>query len=104
MECVAMIAGAAVLIFAKLAMMQDLNPFVWGFLAMAVYAGAPAYFIFVRKASIWEAPLVWISSFGGLFVLFIVQSIVAERKRWQGRAGGQGKGKGKGRGKSRRGG
>ncbi|MEA2631815.1 MAG: hypothetical protein QOE66_2034, partial [Chloroflexota bacterium] len=33
MECVALIAFSACLIFARLAMMQDLNPFLWGTLA-----------------------------------------------------------------------
>jgi hypothetical protein len=81
MECVAVIAGSAMLIFAKLAQIQDLNPFLWGFLAFVVYAGAPAYLVFVRKAGLMDAPIVWISSFGGLFGLFIVQSIVAEWKK-----------------------
>lgn len=96
MECVAIIACSAVVIFAKLALMQDLNPIFWGLLAMVIYAGAPAYMIMVRKASIWDAPLVWASSFGGLFALFIVQSLVAERKRWKNRSGGTKKGKKKG--------
>jgi hypothetical protein len=95
MECVAIIACSAVVIFAKLALVQDLNPILWGLLAMIVYAGAPAYLIMVRKASIWDAPLVWISSFGGLFVLFVIQSIVAARKRSSTRSGGVRKGKGK---------
>lgn len=93
MECVAIIACSAVVIFAKLALMQDLNPFFWGLLAALVYAGAPAYLIMVRRASVWDAPLVWISSFGGLFVLFVVQTIVAERKRRSNRSGGARKGK-----------
>ena len=88
MECVAVLACSAVVIFARLALMQELNPFFWGTMAMLVYVGAPAYMILVRKASIWDAPLVWISSFGGLFVLFIVQTIVAERKRRSNRSGG----------------
>jgi hypothetical protein len=88
MACVAVLACSAVVIFARLALMQELNPFFWGIMAMLVYAGAPAYMIVVKKASIWDAPLVWISSFGGLFVLFIVQTIVAERRRMSNRSGG----------------
>jgi hypothetical protein len=80
MECVVVIACSAALVFAKLAEMQELNPFFWGFLALVVYAGAPAYLIW-RGASWRDAPIVWISSFGGLFVLFIVQSIAAALKR-----------------------
>jgi hypothetical protein len=80
MECVAVIACSAGLIFAKLADMQDLNPFLWGFLALIVYAGAPAYLIW-RGANLMDAPIVWISSFAGLFVLFVVQSILAAMKR-----------------------
>src|SRR5207253_3619369 len=33
MECVAVIACSVAVIFARLAMMQELNPFLWGFLA-----------------------------------------------------------------------
>lgn len=80
MECVAVIACSSALIFARLADMQDLNPFVWGLLAMVVYAGAPGYLIW-RGASVMDAPIVWISSFGGLFVLLIAQSIVAAIRR-----------------------
>ena len=80
MECVAVIAFSSALIFARLAEMQDLNPFLWGFLAMVVYAGAPSYLIW-RGASVMDAPIVWISSFGGLFVLLVVQSIVAAIRR-----------------------
>ena len=80
MECVAVMACSSALIFARLADMQDLNPFVWGILAMVVYAGAPSYFIW-RGASVMDAPIVWISSFGGLFVLLVVQSIVAAIRR-----------------------
>ena len=80
MECVAVIAGSAGIIFAKFADMQDLNPFFWGFLAMLVYAGAPALMIY-RGAGWMDSPWIWASSFGGLFVLFVVQSLVAANKR-----------------------
>ena len=80
MECIAVIACSSAQIFARLAEMQDLNPFLWGFLAMVVYAGAPAYLIW-RGASVMDLPIVWISSFGGLFVLLIVQAIVAAKRR-----------------------
>jgi hypothetical protein len=86
MECLAMIAVSAAVIFAKLADVQELNPVVWGTLALIVYAGAPAFMIY-RGASWMEAPWVWISSFGGLFVLFIAQSVVAARERRRGRSG-----------------
>lgn len=80
MECVAMIAGSAGIIFAKTADMQDLNPFLWGLLAIVVYAAAPAWMIY-RGAGWADAPWIWASSFGGLFVLFVVQSVVAGLKR-----------------------
>lgn len=80
-----MIAVSAGLIFARLAMAQDLNPFLWGFLGIAVYIAAPAYMI-SRGASWMDAGWVWLSSFGGLFVLFVVQSVAAERKRQRGRS------------------
>jgi hypothetical protein len=80
MECVAMIACSAAVIFARLAMVQELNPFLWGFLAIVVYAGAPVYMI-SRGAGWMDAAWVWGSSFGGLFVLFVVQSVVAAVKR-----------------------
>jgi len=85
MECVAVIACSAALIFARLALMQGLNPFFWGFLAIAVYAGAPAYMIW-RGASWMDAPWVWLSSFGGLFVLFIAQSVAAAIQRQRDRS------------------
>ncbi len=85
MECVAVIACSAALIFARLAMMQDLNPFLWGFLAVAVYAGAPGYMIW-RGAGWMDAPWVWLSSFGGLFALFIAQWIAASNQRRRDRA------------------
>lgn len=85
MECIAVIACSAAVIFARLALMQDLNPFLWGFLAVLVYAGAPSYMIW-RGAGWMDAPWVWISSFGGLFVLFVVQSVAAAIKRQRGRA------------------
>jgi hypothetical protein len=84
MECVAVMAASAALVFSRLAIIQDLNPFVWGFLALVVYAGAPAFMIW-RGASWMDAPWVWISSLGGLFVLFVVQSIVAAVHRHRGR-------------------
>ena len=80
MECVAVIAASVGVIFARLALMQDLNPFLWGLLAIVVYVGAPGYMM-VRGARWMDAGWVWISSFGGLFVLFIVQSVVAARRR-----------------------
>ena len=80
MECVAVIAGSAGVIFAKFADMQDLNPFFWGLLAVLVYAGAPALMIY-RGAGLMDSPWIWASSFGGLFVLFVVQSLVAANKR-----------------------
>ena len=92
MEIVAIIAVSAVLIFARLAMMQELNPLLWGTLALVVYAGAPALLLY-RGAGLMDMPWVWISSFGGLFVLFVVQCVVAERKRYRNRGGAQGKAK-----------
>jgi hypothetical protein len=80
MECLAVIAISACLIFARLAMMQDLNPFVWGTLALIIYAGAPLFMIW-RGAGWLDAPWVWASSFGGLFLLFIAQSIAAANQR-----------------------
>ncbi len=80
MEILAVIAASAGIIFAKFADMQELNPFVWGFLAVLVYAGAPAWMIY-RGAGWMDAPWIWASSFGGLWVLFVVQSIVAGYKR-----------------------
>ena len=85
MECVAVIACSAGLIFARLAMAQDLNPFLWGFLGVAVYAAAPGFMIW-RGAGWMDAAWVWLSSFGGLFILFIAQSIAAAIKRQRGRA------------------
>jgi hypothetical protein len=85
MECVAVMATSAALIFARLAMMQELNPWLWGFLAVVVYAGAPGYMIW-RGASWMDAPLVWISSLGGLLVLFIVQAVVAGVRRQRNRS------------------
>jgi hypothetical protein len=79
-ECVAIIAVSAAVIFAKFAQIQELNPFLWGTLALVVYAGAPAFMIW-RGASVFDAPIVWLSSFGGLAALFIAQSIVADRAR-----------------------
>jgi hypothetical protein len=84
MECLAVIACSAAVIFARLAMMQDLNPFLWGLLAVVVYAGAPVYMIW-RGAGWMDAPWVWASSFGGLFVLFIIQSIAAANRRHRNR-------------------
>jgi len=86
MECIAVMAVSVAVIFARLAMMQDLNPLLWGGLAVAVYAGAPVLLI-RRGAGLMDAPWVWISSFVGLFVLFAAQCVVAERKRYRGRAG-----------------
>ena len=103
MECVAVIAVSAAVIFARLAMMQDLNPFVWGFLAVVAYAGPPTYMIW-RGASWLDAPMVWLSSFAALFVLFIVQSVAAERKRYRDRSPTTAKVKKRGKGKTRGGG
>ena len=86
MECVGLIAVSSAIIFARLAMMQDLNPFLWGTFAVVIYVGAPGYMIY-RGASWIDAPWVWLSSFGGLFLLFVVQTMVAERRRFQGRSG-----------------
>ena len=86
MECVGLIAVSVAVIFARLAMMQDLNPLVWGTLAVVIYVGAPGYMIY-RGASWLDAPWVWLSSFGGLFLLFITQTVIAERHRYQGRSG-----------------
>ena len=80
MECVAVIAASAGVIFAKFADMQELNPFFWGVLAIVAYAGAPAFMIY-RGAGWMDSPWIWASSFLALFVLFVVQSIVAARKR-----------------------
>lgn len=85
MECVAMIAVSAMIIFAVFAQIQDLNPFLWGLLALVVYAGPPAYLVSVQGAGLMDAHWVWLSSFGGLFVLFIVQSIAAAVKRQRNR-------------------
>jgi hypothetical protein len=95
MECVAVIAVSAALIFARLALMQELNPFLWGALAVIVYAALPLTMI-KRGAGLMDAPMVWLSSFLGLFVLFIVQCILAERKRYRNRGGVSPKGKRKG--------
>jgi len=84
MECLAVIACSAAAVFARLAMMQDLNPFLWGLLAIVVYAGAPLFMIW-RGATWMDAPWVWASSFGGLFVLLIIQSIVAAIRRHRSR-------------------
>lgn len=92
MECIAVLAVASALIFARLAMMQDLNPVLWGVLAVVVYAGAPTYLIW-RGAGLMDAPWVWISSFVGLFLLFVVQCVAGERKRYRGRGGAKGKAK-----------
>ncbi len=80
MECLAVMAASAGVIFAKFADMQDLNPFLWGILAVGVYAGAPAWMIY-RGAGLMDSPWIWASSFLGLFVLFVVQSIVAANRR-----------------------
>jgi hypothetical protein len=83
-ECLVVIACSAAFIFARLAMMQELNPFVWGSLALVVYTGAPLYMIW-HGASWMDAHWVWASSFGGLFVLLVIQSIVAARVRHRNR-------------------
>ncbi len=80
MECVALIACSSALIFARLAGTQNPNPLLWDFLAMVVYAGAPCYLIW-RGASVMDAPIVRISSFGGAYVLLVDQSIVAAIRR-----------------------
>jgi hypothetical protein len=96
MECLAVLALSSAIIFARLAMMQDLNPFLWGFLGLAAYAGPPTFMIW-RGASWIDAPWVWISSFAALFLLFIAQSVIAAWKRYRGRGGPSVKGKGKSR-------
>ena len=58
---------------------------MWGTLAVACYVGPPLWMI-QRGAGWFDAPLVWASSFGALFALFVIQTVVAERKRYQGRA------------------
>ena len=85
MECVAVIAISAMIVFAGFAQIQDLNPFLWGILAFLVYAGPPAYLMFVARTDWENAHWVWASSFGGLFVLFIAQSIAAAIKRQRNR-------------------
>jgi hypothetical protein len=105
MDCIAVIAVSAGVIFARLAMIQELNPFLWGFLALTVYAGVP--YLMLHRGADWAS--IWASSFVGLFVLFIVQSVVAARQRYRGRGGpGVAKGstakskqKGKGKAKGR---
>jgi hypothetical protein len=99
MECLAVIAVSSALIFVRLAMMQDLNPFLWGALAVAVYTGPPLFMIY-RGVTWLDAPWVWASSFIGLFLLFVAQTIVAERKRYRNR-GPAAKGKGKGKKRKR---
>jgi hypothetical protein len=84
MECMAVIACSAAVIFARLALIQDLNPFLWGFLAVVVYAGAPTYMIW-QGARWLDAGWVWLSSFGGLFALFVAQCVVAANRRGRGR-------------------
>jgi hypothetical protein len=86
MECVGVIALSSCLIFARLAMMQELNPFLWGFLAIVAYAAPPVWMIY-HGASWMDAPMVWASSFGALFALFVAQCVVAERKRYRNRGG-----------------
>jgi hypothetical protein len=86
MECLAVIACSAALIFARLALIQDLNPFLWGFLAIVVYAAAPLYMIW-QGARWMDAGWVWLSSFGGLFILFIIQCIAAANQRRRNRRG-----------------
>ena len=38
-----------------------------------------------RGATWFDAPWVWASSFGGLFILFVIQAIVASRRRYRDR-------------------
>ena len=85
MECVAMIAGSAMLVFAGFARIQELNPFLWGLLALVVYAGPPFYLVYVQGRGLMDAHWIWASSFGGLFLLFIAQSIAAAIKRQRNR-------------------
>ncbi len=99
MECLAVMAASVGIIFVRLAMMQELNPLLWGILAIGVYTGAPLVMIW-RGATWYEAPWVWASSFIGLLLLFILQSFVAERQRFRNRGGADSskkrkKGKGK---------
>lgn len=97
MECLAVIAVSVALIFARLAMMQELNPVLWGTLALLIYAGAPVFMI-QRGATWWQAPWVWLSSYGGLFLLFVAQCVLAERRRYRNRGGPAKPRRGKGRG------
>jgi hypothetical protein len=60
---------------------------------VAVYTGPPLFMIY-RGVTWLDAPWVWASSFIGLFLLFVAQTIVAERKRYRNR-GPAAKGKGK---------
>ena len=92
MEILVVIAVSSAVIFARLAMMQELNPLLWGSLAVAVYIGPPMYMIY-RGASWMDAPMVWASSFIGLFLLFAAQTFLAERNRYRNRGGAPAKGK-----------
>ena len=62
-------------------MIQDLNPALWGPLALLVDAGAPGDLIGPGPG--WRAGCswVWLSSFGGLFVLFLAQCVAASCRR-----------------------
>jgi len=84
MACVALFAALSGVAFARLAMIQDLNPFLWGVLAVLVYLGLPGSYLW-RGFTIDELPWVWISSLIGLVVLFIVQSVIAAVVRYRSR-------------------
>lgn len=89
MECLAVIAVSAAVVFARFAMMQELNPFLWGALAVACYVTAPL--LMIRRGAGWiDAPWVWLSSFGALAVLFAIQCVVGERQRYRNRGGAAG--------------
>ncbi len=66
MECVAMIAASVGVIFARLALMQDLNPFLRGSHAIIAYAGAPGYVIFPWRSPV-GAPIRRSSGLGNRF-------------------------------------
>lgn len=77
-------AAASGIIFAKFADMQELNPFLWGLLGVLAFAGPPSILLY-RGAGWNDLPLVWGSPFIALFLLFIVQSLIAARKRFSNR-------------------
>ena len=84
MECLAVIACSVAVIFARLALMQDLNPVFWGDRGRHhLRRGALVHDL--ARCGWTDAPWVWASSFGGLFVLFIIQAILAANRRHRNR-------------------